>query len=95
MCFITSCDNIISQNLDYIMFYIICLHFNEFDQTVHKSNDFIIIQQLLLVRCVSTEPAGSINAIVKAKAVPLHVMEALMGRGDVAPIHYLPWHWKG
>jgi hypothetical protein len=28
----------------------------------------------------------------KGKAVPLHAMEALGGRGGIAPTHSRPWH---
>jgi hypothetical protein len=30
---------------------------------------------------------GTTNADKKSKAVPLHAMEALRGRGDIAPTH--------
>jgi hypothetical protein len=31
----------------------------------------------------------------KAKAVPLHAMEVLVGRGCIAPTHSRPWHQMG
>jgi hypothetical protein len=31
----------------------------------------------------------------KGKAVPLHAMEALGGRGGIAPTHSRPRHWMG
>jgi hypothetical protein len=36
---------------------------------------------------------GSLDAVkVKGKAVPLHTMEALGGRGGIAPTHSRPRH---
>jgi hypothetical protein len=32
---------------------------------------------------------------VKSKAVPLHAMEALGGRGGIAPTHSRPRHYMG
>jgi hypothetical protein len=32
---------------------------------------------------------------IKSKAVPLHAMEALVGRGDIAPTHSRPRHYMG
>jgi hypothetical protein len=36
-----------------------------------------------------------VDVKVKGKAVPLHAMEALGGRGDIAPTHYRPRHLMG
>jgi hypothetical protein len=33
-----------------------------------------------------------IREVCKSKAVPLHAMEALGGRGDIAPTHSRPRH---
>jgi hypothetical protein len=33
--------------------------------------------------------------VLKSKAVPLHAMEALGGRGDIAPTHSRPRHYMG
>jgi hypothetical protein len=42
-----------------------------------------------------TETFGSVICMGKkkrSKAVPLHAMEALGGRGGIAPTHSGPWH---
>jgi hypothetical protein len=33
--------------------------------------------------------------VKKSKAVPLHAMEALGGREDIAPTHFRPRHYMG
>jgi hypothetical protein len=35
---------------------------------------------------------ADISPASKSKAVPLHAVEALGGRGGIAPTHYLPRH---
>jgi hypothetical protein len=45
--------------------------------------------------CVALEkmfPLLCVKDIGKGKAVPLHAMEALGGRGGIAPTHSLPRH---
>jgi hypothetical protein len=46
----------------------------------------------LTVSANSSERKLSPDPIVKGKAVPLHAMEALGGRGGIAPTHSRPRH---
>jgi hypothetical protein len=51
-------------------------------------------QYYLLINCVAATATITVNkiSIAKAKAVPLHAMEALGGRGGIAPTHSQPRH---
>jgi hypothetical protein len=46
------------------------------------------ITDLVVIICIINLP----NSIGKGKAVPLHAMEALGGRGGIAPTHSRPRH---
>jgi hypothetical protein len=51
------------------------------DESVEKAQEVIII-----VICFKVATKA------KTKAVPLHAMKALGGRGGIAPTHTRPWH---
>jgi hypothetical protein len=54
---------------------------------VYTSSKYVLSD---FVYCIGTDAQSS--QIKVSKAVPLHAMEALGGRGDIAPTHSIPRH---
>jgi hypothetical protein len=48
--------------------------------------------ELIIIVTIMIVVFGQLLLHVKGKPVPLHAMEALGGRGGIAPTHSRPWH---
>jgi hypothetical protein len=57
-----------------------------------KSSDLELVNIILVSSANRIGLDFFIDHLCKSKAVPLHAMKALGGRGGIAPTHSRPWH---